>query len=94
MAHHRDTESTLGCKPQKIWVDEIFLALHYPALATICGGQWVRQPLYMERRKSLTERLNVACKRSQGRGQIGPTAGLLNETNAFKDKTKQDQIGN
>jgi len=39
----------------------------------------------------LAGRLNVACKRSQGRGQIGPTAGLLNETNAFKGKTNQDQ---
>ena len=78
----------VSVQPQKIWVDEIFLALHYPALATICGGLGVGQPQYMERTKSLTERLNVACKRSQGWGQIGPTAGLRNETNAFKRNTQ------
>jgi hypothetical protein len=47
----------------------------------------------MERTRSLAERLNVACKRSQGRGQIDPTARLLNETNALKakqTKTKQE----
>jgi hypothetical protein len=82
-SQYRLSTCQLGLNPIYFLVDETFLALHHLALATICCGLRVKDPLHMENSEALDEAVfNVACKRSQDRGQIQirPPVRLLNET--------------
>ena len=55
-SQYRLSTCQLGLNPIYFLVDEIFLALHHPPLATICCGLGVKDPLYMEIAKHLTKR--------------------------------------
>jgi hypothetical protein len=83
----------MGSQTQKFGLTKLFSFTLFRVGPYMRWSRGKRTPIY-GKKEVFDGTAYVACKRSQGRGQIGPTAGLLNETNAFKAKRNQNHTGN